>query len=827
MWLIFFISPLCLLHAQIPQTFRYQAIARDAGGDPLVSKAVNIRLSLLHTENPDSVVYSEEHAVNTSPQGLITLTVGAGTSTGNYSLIDWSLGNYFLKVELDESGGSAYQLMGISPLLSVPFANFAVNSPQGPQGEKGDKGDQGEMGPQGPEGPQGETGSQGPAGPSGPVGPQGATGPQGNTGPQGPQGEQGEPGTGLTNKGPWVSMASYNPGDYVFDRSLLDPLTNSMWILQGTASWSSSTHPYQDLTHWVEFQAPKGEQGEPGEPGTSFWTDGTGNVSTFQKVGVGTTSPGGMLTVKPNLGFSSDSALFEVKNSVGETVFAVYNEGVAVYVPENPVKGGRGGFAVSGRSAGSKGGTASIMNVSADSVRFYINTDQGNKGGRGGFAVGGRYPSSKGGLNDILSITDDTTRIYTQSSTNGFAVGNLASNYMRLSPSNYLIGHQSGKAITTGVFNSFLGYEAGFKTTSGYRNYFIGYRAGYNNTGGYSNIFMGDSAGFSNLSGSTNTFIGNLAGFSNSIGYANVALGNYAGYKNTSGICNIFVGRDAGYNNTGANYNTFVGIGAGFKTTTSGFNSCFGTNSGYAMTSGSSNAFYGVNSGYWFDGGSGNTFIGSDCGRGGSDNDPADPPGYYNTFLGSFAGYNIENGGYNVLLGSNSGMLLRTGSYNVFIGFSAGLQETGSQKLYIENSNANSTAALIYGEFDNNLLRFNANTSNYGTFAVTGAAQLNGGLSVTGISSLQQASLSGTLTVGGATSLNNTLSVAGTGSFQDASFAGTVAVNNLVTLKFLNEFPATPVAGTIANVDNGKLPRGLYYFDGDGWFQLQLTLVKP
>ncbi len=41
----------------------------------------------------------------------------------------------------------------------------------------------------------------------------------------------------------------------------------------------------------------------------------------------------------------------------------------------------------------------------------------------------------------------------------------------------------------------------------------------------------------------------------------------------------------------------------------------------------------------------------------------------------------------------------------VFIGFEAGYNETGSNKLYIENSN--STTPLIYGEFDNDLVKVN------------------------------------------------------------------------------------------------------------------------
>lgn len=47
-------------------------------------------------------------------------------------------------------------------------------------------------------------------------------------------------------------------------------------------------------------------------------------------------------------------------------------------------------------------------------------------------------------------------------------------------------------------------------------------------------------------------------------------------------------------------------------------------------------------------------------------------------------------------------------SGNVLIGCEAGALDTTDNKLYIENSMANSSYALIYGEFDNKILTFNA-----------------------------------------------------------------------------------------------------------------------
>jgi hypothetical protein len=68
------------------------------------------------------------------------------------------------------------------------------------------------------------------------------------------------------------------------------------------------------------------------------------------------------------------------------------------------------------------------------------------------------------------------------------------------------------------------------------------------------------------------------------------------------------------------------------------------------------------------------------------------------------AGYGDKSN--NVLIGTSAGSSLTTGSSNVLIGYTAGnALTTESNKLYIENSN--STTPLIYGEFDNDLVRIN------------------------------------------------------------------------------------------------------------------------
>jgi len=64
-------------------------------------------------------------------------------------------------------------------------------------------------------------------------------------------------------------------------------------------------------------------------------------------VGIGTTSPAGRLQVMGETE-GDEEPVFEVKNKDGQTVFAVYNNGVRVYVDTSETKGLKGGFAVGG-----------------------------------------------------------------------------------------------------------------------------------------------------------------------------------------------------------------------------------------------------------------------------------------------------------------------------------------------------------------------------------------------------------------------------------------------------------------------------------------------
>jgi len=235
-----------LLPAQLPQSFRYQAVVRGSDGYPLREKTVGMRISILAGSETGTVLYSESHVLVSNAMGIVNAEIGKGTVLkGNFGEIDWSAGPFFMKTELDIANNGSWADAGTTQLLPVPFAMYA---------EK-------------------------------------------------------------TN-------------------------TSAKFEIKGRA----------DLP--------------------------------------------------------SDTALFEVKDRNGNTVFAVYEGAVRMYVSEGGVKGGRGGFAVGGRT-GSKG-FDTLMIVTPDSIRFYINEE--SKGGRGGFAVGGRTPE-KSFTKEIFRITLDSLRI--------------------------------------------------------------------------------------------------------------------------------------------------------------------------------------------------------------------------------------------------------------------------------------------------------------------------------------------------------------------------------------------------------------------------------
>jgi hypothetical protein len=123
----FCILTVALINAQVPpQGFNYSGVARNSNGQPIASTQIGVQISLLKSSATGTLVYSENHVVNTDAFGLFNLIIGGGSiQSGSMANIAWNSDNFFVKVGLDVSGGSNFLDMGTTQLLSVPYAMHA------------------------------------------------------------------------------------------------------------------------------------------------------------------------------------------------------------------------------------------------------------------------------------------------------------------------------------------------------------------------------------------------------------------------------------------------------------------------------------------------------------------------------------------------------------------------------------------------------------------------------------------------------------------------------------------------------------------------------
>lgn len=206
--------------AQAPEKISYQAVVRNAANNLVSNQAVGMKISILQGSATGTVVYAETQTPTSNTNGLVSIEIGGGTVvSGTMASINWASGLYFVKTEIDPTGGTSYTITGTSQLLSVPYALYAKTSGSSTPGP------QGTTGPVGPQGIQGATGPIGPQGPAGTPGPTGVPGPQGQAGTNG----QGVPTGGTTGQ----VLAKVDGTDY-----------NTQWV---TPSGGSGAFPNIEL----------------------------------------------------------------------------------------------------------------------------------------------------------------------------------------------------------------------------------------------------------------------------------------------------------------------------------------------------------------------------------------------------------------------------------------------------------------------------------------------------------------------------------------------------------------------------------------------------
>ena len=565
-------------YSQTPSSFKYQTVVRDASGYIMANHDISLRMSILEGSMSGGEVYVEEHYVTTNEFGLVNINIGEGNTGDDFSTILWGEGLFFIKIEMDENAGSSFVELGVSQLLSVPYAMYAND---------------------------------------------------------------------VLNK----DDADANPNNE------LQTLSLSNDDLTLTDGGSVSLSQYSSL--WEQ--------------------NGTNVYYNNGWVGVGTDTPSGKMVVQGDAGVDPDSALFEVKNKDGQTIFAVYDGGVRIWVDDTGVKANtdKGGFAVGGYRT-NKSISNEYLRVTPDSLRMYFdNQATSGIGHSGGFAIQSFNGVTKTGNTGIMYLEED----------------------------NYFIGESSGINVSTGSYNSTFGFNAGQSLTTADRNVFLGYLAGASTTEGNDNVFIGNEAGGTNSKGWNNVVVGSYAGISlDTAGSNNVIIGKQAGQHLSNGFANVFIGTQAGNSTTTGLGNVFIGDNAGLANDT-GFNNLFmGSGAGYSNTSGANNIFLGTNSGESNTTGRDNNFIGYQAGAN-------NLTGNANNFIGYQSGFNNQSGNENCYLGFQAGYTSSVGDRNIIIGFHAAFASTGSGN-YRDNIFLGDSAGLINGSYSNIYIGNNAGQNN-------------------------------------------------------------------------------------------------------------------
>jgi hypothetical protein len=120
------------IFAQAPQKMSYLAAIHNKSGDLIVSQDIGMKVSVLQGGETGAVAYSETHASKTDTHGMINIQIGNGTvSTGIFKDINWANNSFFIKIEIDPTGGTNYTIAGTNELMSVPYALQATKADNG------------------------------------------------------------------------------------------------------------------------------------------------------------------------------------------------------------------------------------------------------------------------------------------------------------------------------------------------------------------------------------------------------------------------------------------------------------------------------------------------------------------------------------------------------------------------------------------------------------------------------------------------------------------------------------------------------------------------
>ena len=370
--------------AQSQLGMNYQAVIRDAEGKIIADKEVGIQVSILKESTNGTAVYTEAFKPKTNQFGLINLIIGKDQAkSGEYSSIDWSAANYFLKIELDAEGGTTYKEMGTSQLLSVPYANYAFNSASSWEDAEANVSTKNKV----------KVISDG-------------------KNPEAPLLEV------VNAKGETIFAVYENGVKIILDEETGGEKTRGGFAISGRTTTKGEEADILTVTPsltqvFVSETSTKTRggfaiSGRTTTKGTKELINVTPNETTIY-----VDEP----TAKTRGGFAISG---RTTTKAGGEILLITPSLTQFYVDENTTKT-RGGFAISGRTTTKA--TVDLLNITPELTQFYV--DENTTKTRGGFAISGRT-TTKEGEADILTVTPKLTQVFVEESTDktrgGFAI---------------------------------------------------------------------------------------------------------------------------------------------------------------------------------------------------------------------------------------------------------------------------------------------------------------------------------------------------------------------------------------------------------------------
>ena len=275
-------------------------------------------------------------------------------------------------------------------------------------------------------------------------------------------------------------------------------------------------------------------------------------ITDTGRVGIGTTTPSGQLTVNTGPQWSA----FNYSPNI--LIQGTRNNGLGILdaAGSNPWWIGNGGGNLYFAQMPALGNTATAPTLpftitSTGNVGIGI-TNPGAKLDVSGDALINSIKAGRGGGNQLTNTA--------------FGYQTLDSNFS--GSNNVAVGYRALYVNSSGLYNVAIGATALNSNISGEANVAIGQQALYTNTTGIQNTAVGFTSLYGG-NGTQNTALGFQTLFSNNNGGTNLALGAGALYSNSTGNSNAMLGAYAGYSNTSGSYNVYCGSWVGTTTTVS------------------------------------------------------------------------------------------------------------------------------------------------------------------------------------------------------------------------------------------------------------------